>query len=105
MASKEAIDQAIANLIFLDTQPYSIVEGVGFQALIKLAFPHYELPGRKYFTTYVTNLCAKLRVNVKEKLDEAEYVHLTSDLATLNDNSSYITVTSHFVTKEGKLLN
>jgi hypothetical protein len=43
VASKEAIDLAIENLIFLDTQPYSIVEDLGFQAPIKLAFPHYEL--------------------------------------------------------------
>jgi hypothetical protein len=53
-------------LIFIDTQSFSIVENLGFQALIKLAFPHYELPGRKYFTTYVADLSEKLRENVKE---------------------------------------
>jgi hypothetical protein len=44
LASKKAVDLAIANLIFLDNKPFSIVENLGFQALIKLAFPHYELP-------------------------------------------------------------
>ena len=80
-------------MIFLDTQPFSIVENLGFQALIKLAFSHYELPGRKYFTTYIANLSEKLRQNVKDKLGEAEIVHFTSDLTTLSDNCSYITIT------------
>ena len=64
-------------MIFLDTQPFSIVKNLGFQALIKLAFPHYELPGRKYFTPDVANLSEKLRENVKDKLREAEIVHFT----------------------------
>jgi hypothetical protein len=85
----------------LDTQPYSIVEDLGFQALIKLAFPHYELPGIKYFTSYVADWSEKLRKNVKDKLNEAEIFHFTTDLTTLKDNCAYITVTSHFLNKEG----
>ena len=100
-ASNESIDLAIANLIFIDCQPYSIVENIGFQALIKLAFPHYELPGRKYFTKLVEEIHTNLRADLKKKFENVEYIHLTSDLATLNDNSSYITVTSHFVNNQG----
>jgi zinc finger BED domain-containing protein 4 len=88
-------------LIFLGTQPFSIVENLGFQALIKLAFPDYEFPGRIYFTTYVADLSEKLRENVKDKLREAEIVHFKSDLTTLNDNCSYITITSNFINNAG----
>ena len=100
-ASKDVIDQAIANLIFLDSQPYSMVENIGFQALIKLAFPNYQLPGRKYFTELVEEINLKLNL----KLENVEHVHLTSDLCTLNDNCSYITVTSHFLNEKGELIN
>ena len=50
------------------------------------AFTHYGLPGTKYCTTYVADFKEKLRANVKDKLREAEIVHFTSDLKTLNDN-------------------
>lgn len=54
--SKAGFDKYIAYMIVLDLQPYNFVEGLGFQCLMKNALPKYELPGRKYFTSYVQKL-------------------------------------------------
>ena len=44
-----AITKAIANFLLLDGHPASIVEGEGFQQLMKLAEPRYVCPSRTYF--------------------------------------------------------
>ena len=44
-----AITNAVANFILLDGHPASIVEGEGFQQLLKLAEPRYVCPSRTYF--------------------------------------------------------
>ena len=44
-----AITKAIADFILLDGHPASIVEGEGFQQLLKLAEPRYVCPSRTYF--------------------------------------------------------
>ena len=55
--SKEKIDRLIADMIIIDTQPYSIVEDNGFLALLSVAFPYYKVPCRNYFVNYIEKLC------------------------------------------------
>ena len=52
MDSAEAnkIHIAIAKMMALDIQPYSIVEDVGFKYLVGLLEPRYIMPSRKYFS-------------------------------------------------------
>ncbi|XP_038141858.1 zinc finger BED domain-containing protein 4-like [Cyprinodon tularosa] len=44
---KQVLDEAVANLIVKDSQPFSVVEDEGFRELIHLLDPTYVLPTRK----------------------------------------------------------
>lgn len=44
---KEVLDEAVVNLVIKDSQPFSVVEDVGFRELIHLLDPNYVLPTRK----------------------------------------------------------
>lgn len=43
------LDEAVANLIVKDSQPFSVVEDEGFRELIHLLDPTYVLPTRKVY--------------------------------------------------------
>ncbi|XP_019724286.1 uncharacterized protein LOC109515125 [Hippocampus comes] len=45
--NKQAVDEAVVNMIIKDCQPLSIVENKGFRELLKLIMPSYALPSRK----------------------------------------------------------
>ena len=101
--SDELITRAIANMIFIDLQPYSFVEDPAFNSFVKLAFPKYTMPGRKFFTNYVEKLAEEARRLVKLILENTDDVHFTTDGWSANDNTSFITVTCHFTTSDGEL--
>ncbi|XP_029289099.1 uncharacterized protein LOC115009315 [Cottoperca gobio] len=44
---KQAVDEAVVNMIIKDCQPLSLVENEGFRELLKLIIPSYVLPSRK----------------------------------------------------------
>jgi hypothetical protein len=48
-------------MIITDTQPYSMVEDKGFLALMKFAFPHYKVPCRNYFVSYIEKLYEEVK--------------------------------------------
>jgi hypothetical protein len=62
-------------MIILDLQPFSIVEDDGFKALIKLAFPKYKLPGRKYFSSLIEKMHQKTIIKAEEQLKQASEVN------------------------------
>lgn len=47
VSRKQAIDEAIMNMIITDCQPLSLVEDKGFRELVQLLEPSYVLPSRK----------------------------------------------------------
>ena len=55
----ELIHEKIAEFIVSDCQAYHVVEDEGFKALIKLAFPKYNLPGREFFKSFISKLFEK----------------------------------------------
>ncbi|KAK1888975.1 Zinc finger BED domain containing protein 4 [Dissostichus eleginoides] len=44
---KQDLDEALVNLIVKDTQPFSVVEDVGFRAFVALLDPNYVIPTRQ----------------------------------------------------------
>lgn len=48
---KQAIDEAVVNMIFTDCQLLSLVEDEGFRELLQLLEPSYVLPSRKVSET------------------------------------------------------
>ena len=51
----------------LDLQPYSLVEGRGFQKLMKIAEPLYKIPSR---TTFSREIIPKLYEKIKQNLED-----------------------------------
>ena len=88
-------------MIALDCQPFSIVEDVGFKALIKLVAPHYVLPGRKFFTSMIEKMYEEKVVELQEKLKKAEHTAITTDLWSSPAMDAIITFTCHFLDENG----
>lgn len=49
---KKMVDDALVDMVIKDSQPFSIVEDVGFKELIHVLDPSYVLPSRQ-----VTMMC------------------------------------------------
>ncbi|MEQ2211102.1 hypothetical protein XENOCAPTIV_026524, partial [Xenoophorus captivus] len=47
VSRKQAIDEAVVNMIITDCQPLSLVEDEGVRELLQLLEPLYVLPSRK----------------------------------------------------------
>jgi hypothetical protein len=80
--SKDKIDRLIADMIILDTQPYTVVEDRGFTKLISAAFPHYKLLSRTYFTNYISKLYDEKLIILHKELQNVQNISITTDLWT-----------------------
>lgn len=101
----KAITHAIGEMMVLDFQPYSVVQDIGFQRLMKVLEPKYELPSR---TTFSRNVVPKMydavKVKIQSSLNEAlpavPCLSLTCDMWTSRANDSYISLTCHYITED-----
>ena len=85
------IHVAIGEMIALDVQPFSIVEDIGFNRLMHLLKPNYEIPSRKYFTTnIIPELHSKVMAKVQLNIDNATNISFTTDIWTNNADASFI---------------
>lgn len=82
---------AIGEMIAIDSQPFSIVDDIGFTRLIKLLKPNYELPSRKYFSTnIIPEMHSKVLTKIEKRINEASNVSFTTDIWTNNADASFI---------------
>mgnify|MGYP002789746809 FL=1 len=95
--SKDAVDKIIANMIVKDIQPLSVVNDIGFKQLIQAGFPSYSLPGRKYFTNYLSKMHEQKVQELIKILSQVDYFSITADLWSSIKTESYITFTCHFI--------
>ena len=87
----QKIHFAIGEMIALDSQPFSIVEDVGFKRLMKVLKPNYELPSRKYFTSnIIPTIYSRVGAKIKKSIDQASNLSFTTDIWTNNANASFI---------------
>lgn len=97
------ITAAIAKMIAIDEQPYSIVQDTGFKLVLEVLEPRYQCPSRKYFTDVAL---PQLRKEIEEKLRE----HLTSGFVSMTTDTwttectpvSYMAITAHWIDDEWK---
>lgn len=81
-----------------DLQPLSIVEDEGFRGFVSALDPNYKLPSRKQLTeTRIVNMFEECKGKVRESLQNAPSVVLTTDMWTSESTVVYITVTSHVI--------
>lgn len=95
--NQKAGDEALLGLITVDMQPLQIVENEGFITYSKKLNPDYVLPSRKKLTQMLEekyNICSS---EIKQKLQDVEYIALTTDIWSSDSQKSYISVTAHFI--------
>ncbi|XP_066214818.1 zinc finger BED domain-containing protein 4 [Saccopteryx leptura] len=100
------ITSLIAEMIALDLQPYSFVDNVGFNRLLKYLKPQYSLPSPSYFSrTAIPGMYDNVKQIILSHLKEAEsgVVHFTSAIWMSNQTREYLTLTAHWVTFESSV--
>lgn len=99
--AKKEVDELVMEWIVKDLMPLSSVESKAFKKLLKRLDPKYELPSRREIgRTLLPALYNKEVERVREELEEAAHVALTTDLWTSRQTKGYITVTAHYITSE-----
>jgi len=80
------IDKAVAYMIALDEQPFTLVENAGFKHLMSVVEPRYEMQSPKFYAdTIVPEVYDNLQRKMLDKLSAAAFVSLTTDEWTYND--------------------
>jgi hypothetical protein len=103
---QQLITQKIAEMICKDLQPYSIVEDIGFRAVLTAAEPRYVMPSRKTFSAdIIPKLYDDMITNVKSEVQGAVSLAFTTDGWTSRANNSYLSYTAHFITPSFELRN
>lgn len=75
-----AIDRAIAEMIALDMEPFAVVDREGFQRLMTLVEPGYQIRNRGYYGGTVMNrIYEGVKKGIKEILEKCETYSFTID--------------------------
>lgn len=99
------LTDAIVDMIALDLRPISSASGVGFRRLMYKAEPSYRVPSATTISTLLRRKHDEGLVRLKEMLQCAPYVALSTDMWTSRAMDGYITVTSHRISTEWKLMS
>ena len=102
-SKQKTIDEAVLKMIVKDMQPISVVEDEGFQSLLHVLDPRYELPSRKSIMRMLPNAYDKKVEEIKKEISQVSHVALTSDLWTSRTTESYMTITCHFLSPTWEL--
>ncbi|XP_055786983.1 zinc finger BED domain-containing protein 4-like [Salvelinus fontinalis] len=98
VAKQGQIDIALAKMIATDFQPFSIVEDRGFRNYSNSLNPIYTIPSRKTFSkSLIPQLYESTQASVRERVQKATAVCLTTDCWTSRVTTSYMSVTCHFI--------
>lgn len=75
------ITEALTQYIALDDQPISVVDDIGFQRLIDVLEPRYELPSRRYITdVMLPKVFDVVKAHVKSLVHEVKSISFTTDI-------------------------
>ncbi|KAI7806093.1 putative zinc finger BED domain-containing protein 6-like [Triplophysa rosa] len=94
---KQELDEALVTMIVKDTQPFNVVEDVGFRDFVHKLDPTYVLPTRQAVKAMVEAKYAESKEKAKAEVKKVAAVSLTSDMWTSINMDAYLAVTCHFV--------
>ncbi|CAF1088112.1 unnamed protein product [Brachionus calyciflorus] len=96
LKKQTALNSRLVDFIVLNNLPFSVVDTIEFEKLMKEAIPTYSVPCRQ---TVSNNLLPEKGNLVKEKLElsKIEFCSLTCDILNSNSNMSYLGDTVHFL--------
>ena len=101
---QNSIRLALAKMVIIDEEPFSIVERDGFRGFCSVAVPQFCIPSR--FT--VARDCSKLFLSERETLRNTfktlnSRIALTTDCWTSVQNYNYLCLTAHFIDDNWRL--
>lgn len=92
------IVKLIAKMICVDGQPISIVENRGFRELVNHLEPRLVMPSRKILANdVIPQMYNDVLHAVKTKLNNSQFVALTTDLWSSVSNDDYLSLTVHYL--------
>ena len=97
------VTKRIAEMIAIDSQPFSIVEDTGFIRLLACVSPRYIVPSRKYFSEkIIPEMYTKLRQRLFEDLHSGDNfsISFTTDIWSRDCGESFISWTAHYINSE-----
>ncbi|XP_019748743.1 zinc finger BED domain-containing protein 1-like [Hippocampus comes] len=97
MGRKQALDEALVNLVVKDWQPFSIVDDCGFKALVASLDPTYALPSRRALKKMVAEKSEEEKSKAKAAVGGAEAVSLTAETWSSIQTDARVAVTCHFL--------
>ena len=100
---QKKLDDALVEMVARDMQPSTIVEDKGFNKFVHLLSPKYQLPSRRSLMRKMPAKYDVVRQEVKDELNHASAVCLTTDIWTSRISQSYMTVTCHFIDSSWQL--
>ena len=100
---QKKLDDALVEMVARDMQPSTIVEDKGFNKFVHLLDPKYQLPSRRSLMRKMPAKYDVVRQEVKDELNHASAVCLTTDIWTSRISQSYMTVTCHFIDNSWQL--
>ena len=104
----KAIHIKITEMIALDCQPHSVVDYIGFGALIHTLEPKYNISSRRYFSeTVISSTVGRIVCVIRSVLKVAKYFSFTTDVWSSNVSNNdyhigqcehYHNVITHYIT-------
>ena len=98
---KKELDNAVIDFIIMDEQAINVVEGSGFQNLMKKFVPYYKVPSRYLVMKEMNVRLEKRNSDLIKLLDSALYVILVIDGWSSRTMESYIGLVAHLIMPNG----
>ena len=97
------ITALITQMITQEMLPFSFVEAKAFRDLMEFVEPEYTVPSRRTATSRVETMYADAVEKLKNSLQMAGKVAITTDSWTALTTESYVTITCHFIDNDWKV--
>ena len=94
-AEEAHIHQLVARFICYNARPFIVVEGSGFKEMIHGLNPQYDLKSANFYHDLVKEEFDQLLSVVRNAVESAKFVSLTTDFWTSIAKHDYLTVTVH----------
>ena len=102
--SAEKINQitsSIANFISIDMRPLRIVEGEGFQEMLRTIEPRYKIPPRQTFSSkYIPEHYKEMKASLKRRMQDIIGYSIAFDYWTSFSAKSFLTLTIHYMSDD-----
>ena len=91
------IDRAVANLIVETSSPETFIESQGFKNFMAVVEPDYAIPSSEITLKRLEAEYEEKKEEIRNVLESASSVCLTSDFCTAESNVSYLGVRANFI--------